>query len=186
MKKIVFLVILCGTTLFAFFVFSCKQSCDIEIEKPNDVKPIDWNNYNDVYTVFWNIFKNDCIGSGYLTSDTIKVYGIIDELEYDYYGGFHSFLLISESKYEDNFIYDHLYNKYKYKVPSVNVYCYHITEELQSIIDSCDITKKKCYIKGELGTRIITHDAPLARCCFTVPCVTLYSIYDIYFEEEEE
>ena len=37
-----------GITTFS----SCQKSCIKD--RPKNVKPIDWNNYNDVSTVFWN------------------------------------------------------------------------------------------------------------------------------------
>ena len=180
-KKIILILV----TVFVgcFFLIVCKKPpCDIEINYPDDIKSIDWNNYNDVYTFFWNYLKNDCIGSGFSTGDTIKVYGILDEFENNS-SGIRRFQLIDEKKHEYHDIYDHLLNKYKYLVPSVRVFSYSIAGELQSIMDTFDITKKKCYLMGVIGTIAITGGAPSERCCFTVPSVYLHSINDIIFEE---
>jgi len=46
------LLAICGVILLAF---SCGKNC--EIKKPKNIKTIDWENYNDVYTVFWNCEK---------------------------------------------------------------------------------------------------------------------------------
>ena len=47
-------IILYLTALLLVF-FACEKSC-LE-KKPKDVKPIDWENYNDVYTAFWNTYS---------------------------------------------------------------------------------------------------------------------------------
>ena len=70
LKFTAFLLILAG-------VFSsCKEKegqCG-EIKKPKDLKPIDWENYNDVYTVYWNYFGY-CDDREFDTGDTVSVYG---------------------------------------------------------------------------------------------------------------
>ena len=64
----------CAVTLLAF---SCKPSCDLD--KPKDVKPVDWENYNDVYTVYWNFVAKafGCCSETEFAGKTIKVFGWI-------------------------------------------------------------------------------------------------------------
>jgi len=176
-SRVYFLVILCGVSLFAF---SCERKCDIEIEYPSDVMPICWEDYNDAYHVFWNIFKSDCSGAG-LTGKTIKISG---KLDYVFVHLSHSYVLMSEHEHEHNDIYDHIHKIYNYTTPSVRVFSYFIHEEFQKKITSADL-KEKCYIKGELGTSGITIDDTHDQCCFTVPNIFLYSIDDIYFESDK-
>jgi len=178
----IILIILCG---IALITFSCKQPCGINIENPDEIEPIDWENYNDVYSVFWNYFKNNCHGAGYPTGKTIKVYGRIDSnsLKITSEGlnphGLHSFILMDEHEHEYNNIYNYLYEKYSYSAPHVEVFCF-IPDEFQEKLTSTDLTRK-CYIKGELGTSILKWDVD-DECCFTTPNVRLYSTNDIYFE----
>jgi hypothetical protein len=93
------------------------------------------------------------------------------------------FQLMDENKHEDNPIYDHLHNKYGYPTPSVRILFNNTNtaDILKNMIDTCDLTKRKCYITGEVGTILIDDEAG-DRCCFTVPSVYLNSINDINFD----
>jgi hypothetical protein len=51
MRKISFLIISCLTAILLLFT-TCEKNCIGK--RPKDVKPIDWENYNDVHTVYWN------------------------------------------------------------------------------------------------------------------------------------
>ncbi|MDR1120408.1 MAG: hypothetical protein LBM08_05780 [Dysgonamonadaceae bacterium] len=172
--------------IVALFAFSCQPKCDIKIKNPGDIKPVDWENYNDVYTVFWNyLTTNIPRGAGYPTGETIKVYGKIDAgtIQSSSSSTFHSFALMDEHEYADNDIYGYLHQAYTYPAPSVRVVCYPISDELQEKFASCDLTGK-CYIKGELATAILGSAVP-DRCRFTVPNVYLRSMDDIYFENDQ-
>ena len=184
-------VIIKMLSIFAFFVFSCTPKCDIKnIMKPDDIQ-IDWENYNDVYNIFWHYFSNNCRGAGNLTSDIIKVHGKIDISSFHFVRNYpdkstylHSFELIDEQEHEYNSIYDYLYNRYDYRAFSVRVFCYNIADELQKKLESCDLTRK-CYIKGEVSTGILgggRSEGYNDDCCFTFPSVNLYNIDDIFFE----
>jgi len=168
-------------SLLAVCFSSCRKKCDIEVERPRDIKPIKWDDYNDAYHVFWNIFAPKCNQkTGYKTGKTIKVSGM---LVLDSIRSYPSYLLKSEYEYEHNDIYDYMSKIYKYPIPSVKLSIF-IGEEFQKKIDSADLTKK-CYIKGELatgGVEAMENDI----CCFTVPHIFLYTIEDIYFEGEKK
>lgn len=67
MKKL----ILCFTIIVFVFV-ACNKEC--QIKYPKNLKSIDWENYNDVYTVYWNTVHL-CFETVNLQSDTIKISG---------------------------------------------------------------------------------------------------------------
>ena len=54
MKKLSFLMILCLAAILLLLA-NCGEPC--KVVKPKDLKPIDWENYNDVKTVYWNTVK---------------------------------------------------------------------------------------------------------------------------------
>jgi len=166
------------------FAFSCTSKCEIDIEKPNDVMPIDWDNYNDVYTVFWNYLKNDCSGSGYPTGDMIKIYGIIDSNNTSVSNS--GFVLKDEHEHEYNDVFDHLYRFGGYSAPLVAVSVFCSSSELQKMLASSELTRR-CYIKGEISTRILTYDKRPRpdKCCFSVLGIYLRNIDDIYFETDK-
>ena len=61
---------------------SCKRTCK-DIVKPSDLKPIDWNGWNDAYTVgytFYDNVENACYD---FNGDTILCYGHIARILYD-------------------------------------------------------------------------------------------------------
>ena len=143
------------------FFLSCKSDF-CEIKKPKDIKPIDWENYNDVYTVYWN-FISDCIIFGDWPSNgswqlekTIKIYGLITGYS------LHSGSLNFKNQDLDK---------------SVTV---SITNEIEKEIYEklyAPNWPKKCYAKGDLHLKPIE-----TECCIVFPLIIVNSIDDIYFE----
>ena len=139
-------IILYLTALLLLFA-ACKKSC--KIKYPKDIKPIDWENYNDVYTVYWNC-KDTKVNSK--MRDTIKIYGWIfqgpiypngNPLPVDP----DNFTLISNE--EDIFYWN--YSTRGVGINIRNIYYDSVTYvNLQPKFDTSDITKK-CFIKGRLG-----------------------------------
>ena len=165
MRTIKFLA-LCGIVLFVCSCSTCK------IDKPKNLKAIDWNNYNDVYTVYWNNVK-DCSEIGYDTTKYIKVYGWIR----NNYNGF-SFELVSSKEDIDSqdgriIRIDILANVGDYEYQKI------LVDSLKAKFDSTDLSKK-CYIRGELSYNELADN----KCCSTVPRIYITNIDDIYFEEE--
>lgn len=92
MKTIIGILLLATLTIF----FSCKQrdnfnndghhdhnTCDIE--KPSDLKPIDWNGWNDAYTVGYTFHDNIEDACFDYDGDTMLCYGhITKNLYIDY------------------------------------------------------------------------------------------------------
>ncbi|MDR2887519.1 MAG: hypothetical protein LBV26_05910 [Bacteroidales bacterium] len=176
-------IILTSLYTVILFAFSCREKCHIDLVKPADVKPIDSESYNDVYNVFWNYFEEYYRGAWSLT-DSIKTYGKIDTCTLD---TSHSFVLISEHEYEHNIIYDFIQEYRLYPGPAINVFCHSIADELQSKLDSCDLTGR-CYIKGELKIGAVGGHGGINGpddCHFTFPHIFLKNINDIYFENEK-
>jgi len=168
MKNTIFnysIVQLIVIVLLSFAYFSCKKNCNID--RPKNLKPIDWENYNDAYTVYWN-YTGDCadfpLGK---TGKTIKMYGWIFQPTNVYP---HSFNLLSDSL---------LVEDGNPKCAMIRVQCFN-AEELEKIkakFDSSDL-KKKCYIIGE----IVVFDEPDNHCCLTSPDVLIEGTNSIFFD----
>jgi len=162
MKKINLLLIL---SLAAVLFTACVKDC--KIKYPKDIKPIDWKNYNDVHTVFWNYYT--------LCSETkendrgkeIKVSGWVSQ------GKYKSALFFVEdvSKINDN-------NNTPLTIGNIPICSEHI--ELQSILDTSDL-KKKCYVKGILNFDCLY---VMSRVCESKSRPKIYVINadDIYFK----
>ena len=176
--------------LVAVFVFSCTQKCDVYINRPSDLRAIDWNGYNAVLDVFWHYFSDNCRGAGWPTEDIIKVYGKIDpnsiHFEFDLYTQthrLHSFELMDMYEREHNFIYDFLYNNYSYRAFSIRIFS-NFSDELQEKLANSDLTKIS-YITGRVSTGMLgggRSEGNFDGCCFVFPLIRIYSIDDIYFE----
>ena len=158
MKK----MILCPTAILLLFA-SCKDN-DCKIKTPKDLKPIDWENYNDVYTVYWNT-RHLCSESISLQSDTIRVSGW-KSWSYD------AFNLCDDAKYADRSL------GHTAAFPFVNIKCY--LPELKTKLDTSDVTKK-CFIKGIIHLNQ-EMSYPRGDCCFTWGQLEIINIDDIYFK----
>ena len=143
----------------------CEEENACTIKYPEDIKPIDWENYNDVYTVYWNLVHNYSDASFSHSGDTIKISGW-NVWSYSYF----------------NYLY--LCDDAKYAIPELGYTgatptiatgscCYSI----QTILDSCNLTKK-CFAKGILGYTLRKENG----CNRYVPIVNIMDINDIYFE----
>ena len=174
MKKI----ILCFTVLLLLFANcnkdckkgNCKDDDPCKIDRPKDLKPIDWDNYNDVYTVCLNL-KVDCNDSNNIQTwwkkeimvcawvstnkDTVNPqhFCLSDKNEFKLLLPVRTYNFFTESNHE-NFI-----------------------DSLNSIFESADLTKK-CFIKGTL----IYFPNTVGMCCYTFPTIVINSANDIYFE----
>jgi len=149
MKKI----ILVFTAIVLLFT-ACEKSC-LE-KKPKNLKLIDWENYNDVYTVYWN-YHQECPGKQEDENKEIMVYGWIKN-------GFMGWELVADRNSNPNGGNSHVILQAANQVPA--------------IIDSSDLTKK-CFIKGILGLC----NFPTNNCCHVVPLIMITNINDIYFEK---
>jgi hypothetical protein len=157
-------VILC-LAIFLLLLAACKKQC--EIDYPKDVKPVDWENYNDVHTVFWNYYT--------LCSETkeedrgkeIMVSGWISQGRYK--GSL--FFVEDMSKINDD-------NNNPLTTGNIPIDSRYL--ELQNILDTSDITKK-CHVKGKLDFDCLYI---MSRVCESKsrPVINIENINDIYFE----
>jgi len=168
MKTLKYIVV-----LGIFFLIACRP----EIEKPDDVLPIDWENYNDVYTVFWNYRSKKCSAKTGVIGK-IKVFGWISVLDLKE----NELLLVSNLERVPVSNFDNVYDSYIYEniaVLKVSIN-YPIVDELKAKLDTCDFTKK-CFVEGNL----VVEDRKEAPLCSIVPYIFLRNINDIYFEPDK-
>ena len=171
--KMLAMLIISGVTLFAF---SCKPTCNIKI--PKGINPIDWVNYNDVYTFYWNYVK-DCSAIYNDRGKYIKVSGWI------FQGG--RFAPVNPA---DFYLIDNEANIFALNSSvgtSIMVkvgfgkyndcwLCEELTDLLKIKFTEADITKK-CFVRGRLDYFSID-----TMCCHEVPIIIINDIDDIYFE----
>ena len=141
MKK----VVLYFTALLLLFA-ACEKI-------PQNVKPIDWENYNDVYTVYWNL-RSSCkkIKSEY-DGRTIKISGWK-------IGALDLFSLGDDIKWSQR---EH-----------INIrFCF---PDSDAMLDTCDLTKK-CFITGKIRLKMEKISG-----CTVFPEIELTDINDIYFD----
>ena len=170
---IIKLLIFCGLVLSCY---SCKEKNQCgEIKKPKDLKPIDWENYNDVYTVYWN-YAGDCSDMS-LRSDlenNIKVFGWIFQGHLGKPIDMEMFSLIDN---ETNIFAPNPSVEKKTTSIYVRVFDPNLANSLKTKFAETDITKK-CYIKGKLFISAQYDN----NCCFGEPFISVSNINDIYFE----
>jgi len=154
------------TIVLSLFLTSCEKKGDVcKINYPNNVKDIDWNNYNDVYTVHWN-YHSEC---GKVKNDDngkeIMVYGILSP----------EYVQSAEFLYLTDCIND--------LKPIIIIETRRVFEndslfyQVQAKLDTSDLTKK-CFIKGE----IYLFDFHTNDCCWSRPIILLTNVNNIFFK----
>jgi hypothetical protein len=165
MRKISFLIGLCIIIALSLLA-ACDKGC--KIKYPKDVKPIDWENYNDVYTVYWNTVHpcsdlcNHPEDFWNYQCDTIKISGW-KAWGYDY------FYLCDDAKYAIRDL------GYTAPFPMMRIRCN--LPSFKDKLDTCDLTKK-CFIKGIL----VFESVGEPRCGNHGAHILITDINDIYFE----
>jgi hypothetical protein len=164
MKKIILSIFIASIFIVMSFLCACDEG-NCEIKRPKDLKPVDWNNYNDVYTVYWNYYGE----YGEFVADTtlgknIKVYGRIHQSSFRY----DSFYLLVDPK--DTFA-STFYE-------GITIECFDSVQKeiLRRKFDSADITRK-CYLTGIIGGNII-----YTPCDVFVPHIRIDNADSLYFE----
>ena len=153
-------IILCLTTILLLFA-ACEKTCIGK--KPKELKPIDWENYNDVYTVYWNYY-NECRETKKEENKDILVSGWIQ----GYYGPGHDFFLRDNPDMEGPRI---VITMFLEDLISENAF------KIASKLDTCDLSKK-CFIKGKL----FFYNESDNGCCWINPIIYLNGTNNIYFE----
>jgi len=172
MKKIIL-----SLTIILLLFAACDKGC--KIKRPKNVKPIDWENYNDVYDVFGNYNT--------LCSETkekdrgreIMICGWIFQgiEENPFYNISRTFAIISNE--EDIFLGN-------FSTRGTGIYvCLDYSNNNENLInslkikfDTTDITKK-CFIKGKLSFKCLH----IEKCSKAVPYIILEDMNNIYFKE---
>jgi hypothetical protein len=162
------MLIICAVALFAG---SCEKNC--EVKRPKDLNPIDWENYNDVYTVYWNYVyygynRPRKINEEDLGKD-ILVCGFVDDFGVDVE---QRFIIVDNAN--ERF-------PYVYVKPSFGNQDFH--NQVQTMVETAYLANIKCYIKGQLGFENLT--PTMSKCQAYEPIITINNVDDIYFEEEE-
>ena len=149
----------------------CKNKC--EIDYPKNIKPIDWENYNDVNTVYWNyVFYN--IPRKINEEDRgkdILICGFASNWD-------------SRPPSANGFIIVDNANEYD---PSIHIqpsfWEQDSHNQLQTILDTGYLANMKCYVKGKLYFKNLTPD--MGECQTYQPIITIDNVDAIYFKEEE-
>ncbi|MDR2653557.1 MAG: hypothetical protein LBC68_14850 [Prevotellaceae bacterium] len=164
MKNIRFILIMIILAVACVMFASCI-TC--RVDKPKNLQPINWANYNNVYTVFWNC-KAEC-GEYSFSGNEIKIKGWLPSETYEIIDNYN--LEIWETKE----------NADKRDGANVNIPIIATSEIMSSVISllNSENLNKQCFIKGKLEyMRIET------MCCRVSPRIVLENIDNISFENE--
>ena len=186
MKKNLKLTALSAVLLmFAGWFISCDdKKKEIETEnpcnskRPTNLKPIDWENYNDVHT-FSLYYRGKCEEEAWLLGDegkTINVSGWMHQNMgwWETQGKIHFFTLIDNKA--DIYI-----------IPYGGLGIFISTEdpivakELYDKVIMADVSKKM-HLRGTLSFSMMHIDGIDFGCCIISASITLQSVDDIYFE----
>jgi hypothetical protein len=160
MKKLILLL-----TAILLLFSGCPKHC--LVDSPKDIKPIDWENYNDVATLFWNYYALSSETKWEDENKEIMVYGwILNQLGLGVKAN--NFSLLDDL--------DKIQDPHPTR-PFITIRTYQAIE-LQSIFDTCDLTKK-CFVKGKLN---FGHINTSGVCNTTHPEILITDINDIYFK----
>ena len=167
MKAIKSLTLLMGLYTVVLFAAGCDKGN--ETKRPKDLKPIDWENYNDVYTVYWNCKMLDCSQAGD-TGNILKIEGWllqpganIHEIKPD------EFCIVGEPNliYLDN----------KNGTILIQTATPEIAEQMRIKFENSDLTRK-CYIIG----RFVINPLYMNGWCGTSPKIIMTDADNIIFE----
>ena len=169
-------IVLCLTIILLLLV-ACDKNCLNTKEKPKNLKPIDWENYNDVNTVFWN-FYGPCEDFYNMNNpENIMIYGWINTItkNWVYFNGEnYDWLASGRIELVDN---PNFYNDSGSKPTGYWVDLLFPVNEFKAKLDSSDLTKK-CFIKGKLRFNPLK----MGFCCRNSVEIVITDINDIYFE----
>ena len=143
-------------------LFTTCQKC--KIKYPKNIKPIDWENYNDVYTVYWNLCSLTSEIKNFPLHEEIMVYGWIHN-QNQYGVSAKKFSLVDDPSRIHG-------------IPgSPSIMVENNFDEIQVMFDTCDLTKK-CFVKGKL----LFIDIIRGYCKTIEPSMYITDINNIYFE----
>jgi len=176
-------------------LISCDRDNDNShcyLDRPQDLRPIDWESYNDVYTIFWTYSK---LEDGFAhstreirrdTAKVIKLYGWLHQGN-DSSVDITSLTLVGSETYIFTQL-EELHNFFPLStLPRVSLRLVSGTdleETLKQKFDTIDITRK-LYVRGRLyfGPTVCVTFADQVGCCWIdYFFIRIYSADDIYFE----
>ena len=149
-----------------------KNECCHDYEKPTDLKHIDWENYNDVSTVFWTYASRDC-NADRLYEDTAKYIKVSGWLHrgYGLNNSKHLRLVDSEA---DILLYDHPNPIVHFVVAGGS----DVEDSIRAKIAAADITQK-WYVRGKIS---FSERSNSNICSYYLLHITINSADDVYFE----
>lgn len=147
---------------------SCKHKC-YDIVKPSNLKPIDWNGWNDAYTVFYTYYDNYDDACHDHDGDTIKCYGHIAKYLYEDYSSLRSDDIFLEA------------NDRRQQAVGVGFMLQNSSEmdSLKSLLKSSSHSDT-CFVKGTLD--LWGWSGP-HHCNTVYPYITVHNIEDFYFKQ---
>jgi len=167
--------------ILAITSVSCEdreQECPCKVQmalvRPENLPPIDWQNYNSVYTVFqvyhrlmeWNPWMFEDEGR------SIKAYGWLDPIDWRFQ--YRSFYLRQKSALQDGDL-----PRLPVVIGNLDVISFLMTK-----ISVVDLTRK-VFVRGTLvlpGRLVISVAPPYCGGTLIVPEIRIYNVDDIYFE----
>ena len=169
MKTQLTIALLVAITLFC----SCKHKC-YEVVKPSNLKHIDWNGWNDAYTVGYTFYDNEENACYDYDGDTILCYGHIAKYLYDDYSSFkldNSIYLESGNMQQGvglsfSFIYDQNSSE---------------RDSLISLLNSSNYSDT-CFVKGVFKVHYHHIITAFKECKYSYPSITVCRIDDIWFK----
>lgn len=168
MKTKLIIVLLAILSLFC----SCKHKCH-EVVKPSNLKPIDWNGWNDAYTVAYTFYDNKEKACYDYDGDTILCYGHIAKYLYDDYSSIKPDNIYLEAGMRGqgvgvsfSFIYDQNSSE---------------RDSLINLLNSSNYSDT-CFVKGVFKLSYHHIRTALKSCEYSEPVITVCRIEDIWFK----
>ena len=158
----------------AITLFACKHkhTCE-DVVKPSNLQPIDWNGWNDAYTVGYTFYDNEENACYDYDGDTILCYGHIAKYLYDDYSSLNP----------DNSI----YLESGHKQQGVEVFfsfIYENSSERDSLISLLNRStySDTCFVKGVFKVYSYTIHVFPKSCTYVSPVITICRLEDIWFK----
>jgi len=174
MKTRLIIAILAATVLFC----SCKGNCSgcgkfecYDVVKPADLKPIDWNGWNDAYTVCHTFYDKSEDAQMDHYGDTIRCYGCISKYLYEDYSSLSKSSFICFECSDDS--------------EAVAILHYVIMnscdrDSLVRLLDDSSYSDT-CYVKGIFGFWGFGPEG----CDYVKPAIYVNSIDNIHFKKSQ-
>lgn len=170
MKTKLTIVLLTMATLLC----SCKHkhTCD-DVVKPANLKPIDWQGWNDAYTVGYTFYDNEENACYDYDGDTILCYGHIAQYLYDDYPSLKPDNIYLESGHMQQGV--HIDFGFLYDQNSSE------RDSLINLLNSSNYSDT-CFVKGVFKVSYYHIITTSKDCKYSYPGITVCRIEDIWFK----